>query len=273
MAAKFPADLAKHVHAQLRERKERPPSLSILTKLFETTYFASLKQEEAQSISCRIAFVRRSRPDPDPPERIVADRWQVFPLAADLPLTVRNLVQLSTAVDPWGSTLAIDVDSESRLRIWGLIEHLVSLTEAETRRHVLAEHLARADVAPQDATRAVARGFRDGSLGRSSSRLHVLPCQPRRYGQRCRLHSCRHALRPSEDRRDRIAIQSRGSYVAVAIHSEEDCAVGYVRWAQIFAERSDWAGIFVFAESDRDLVAGLLFVGFRSRHVDHKPVS
>jgi hypothetical protein len=125
MAASFPKDLATHVRAQLRERKERPPSLAVLTKLFETMYFASLKQEEAQPISCRIAFVRRSRPDPKPPERIVADRWQVFSLGADLPLTVRNLVKLSTAVDPWGSTLAVDVDSESRLRIWGLIDQSV----------------------------------------------------------------------------------------------------------------------------------------------------
>jgi hypothetical protein len=49
----------------------------------------------------------------------------VFPLGADLPLTVRNLVKLSTAVDPWGSTLAVDVDSESKLRIWGLIDQSV----------------------------------------------------------------------------------------------------------------------------------------------------
>jgi hypothetical protein len=125
MAASFPADLATHVHAQLKDRKERPPSLAIMTKLFETMYFASLKQEEAQPISCRIAFIRRSRPDPKPPERTVADRWQVFPLGADLPLTVRNLVKLSTAVDPWGSTLAVDVDSESKLRIWGLIDQSV----------------------------------------------------------------------------------------------------------------------------------------------------
>jgi hypothetical protein len=85
MAASFPADLATHVHAQLKDRKERPPSLAIMTKLFETMYFASLKQEEAQPISCRIAFIRRSRPDPKPPERTVADRWQVFPLGPICP--------------------------------------------------------------------------------------------------------------------------------------------------------------------------------------------
>ncbi|ADV83698.1 putative sensor domain DACNV-containing protein [Terriglobus saanensis] len=125
MAASFPEDLATHVRAQLVDRKERPPALKVLTQLFETMYFASLKQEEAQPISCRIAFVRRKNPDPKPPKRIVADRWQVSPLAEDLPLTVRNLVKLSTAVDPWGSTLAVDVDDDSRLRIWGLIDQSV----------------------------------------------------------------------------------------------------------------------------------------------------
>lgn len=122
MSASFPADLATHVHAQLTHRRESPPSIKVLTRLFETLYFASLKREETQPISCRIAFINRKRPDPHPPERIVPDRWQFFPLADDLPLTVRNLVKLSTAVDPWGSTLAVDTESEGKLRIWGLID-------------------------------------------------------------------------------------------------------------------------------------------------------
>jgi len=125
MSGSFPEDLARHVHAQLVARDEHPPSLKVLTRLFETLYFASLKREENQPISCRVAFINRKRPDPHPPKRIVADRWQYFPLAHDLPLNVSNLVKLSTAVDPWGSTLAVDTDSEGRLRIWGLIDQSV----------------------------------------------------------------------------------------------------------------------------------------------------
>jgi hypothetical protein len=125
MSRSFPADLAKHVRTQLVARKQHPPSQTALTTLFETLYFASLKQEENQPISCRIAFVNRKRPDPDPPERIVADRWQCCPLAHDLPLDVRNLVKLSTAVDPWGSTLAVETDSGGDWRIWGLIDQSV----------------------------------------------------------------------------------------------------------------------------------------------------
>jgi hypothetical protein len=125
MPANFPEDLAGHVHRQLIARKERPPSIRVLTRLFETLFFASLKREETQPISCRIAFIDRKRPDPHPPDTMVADRWQFFPLTDDLPLNVRNLVKLSTAVDPWGSTLAVDADSDGKLRIWGLIDQSV----------------------------------------------------------------------------------------------------------------------------------------------------
>jgi hypothetical protein len=125
MSADFPKDLASHVHRQLVHRKQIPPSTKVLTKLFETLYFASLKREETQPISCRVAFIDRKNPDPHPPDRMVPDRWRFFPLAEDLPLTVRNLVKLSTAVDPWGSTLAVDTDSKEKLRIWGLIDQSV----------------------------------------------------------------------------------------------------------------------------------------------------
>src|ERR1700726_2359297 len=125
VSASFPDDLARHVHSQLFARKARPPSVEVLTRLFEALYFASLRREESQSVSCRVAFIDRKRPDPHPPKRIVASRWQFFVLADDLPLDVSNLVKLSTAVDPWGSTLAVDTDSEGRLRIWGLIDQSV----------------------------------------------------------------------------------------------------------------------------------------------------
>jgi hypothetical protein len=104
---------------------ERPPDLATLEKLFETLYFASLKSEENQPISCRVAFISRHNPDPNPPERIVADRWKYFALSKDLPFTVRNLVKLSKAVDPWNSTLAVDSEVEGKLRIWGLIDQSV----------------------------------------------------------------------------------------------------------------------------------------------------
>jgi hypothetical protein len=120
MSARYPADLAKHV-----ARRISFPPLAVLVELFEVMYFASLKSEEAESISCRVAFVKREDPDPEPPGRKVKDRWQCFALKNDLPFTVRTLVKISKAVDPWTSTLAVDTDSGGQLRIWGLIDQSV----------------------------------------------------------------------------------------------------------------------------------------------------
>ena len=79
MSANFPADLANHVRAQLTGRKENLPSVEVLNRLFETLYFTSLKREETQPISCRVAFINSTRPDPHPPERL-------FPIAGSLSL-------------------------------------------------------------------------------------------------------------------------------------------------------------------------------------------
>lgn len=125
MPRQYPEDLARHVNSQLRAKKTIPPAFGVLRVLFEVLYFASLKSEEAEKITCRIAYVDRSNPDPDPPERIVKDRWQPFALDQDVSFTVRNLVKLSKAVDPWVSTLAVDTDSNGELRIWGLIDQSV----------------------------------------------------------------------------------------------------------------------------------------------------
>jgi hypothetical protein len=96
-----------------------------MEELFETMYFASLQREEAEAVTCRLAFVDRANSDPTPPKRIPEDRWKHFALEPDIPLSVRNLVKLSKAVDPWSSTLAVDVDIKGGLRIWGLIDQSV----------------------------------------------------------------------------------------------------------------------------------------------------
>jgi hypothetical protein len=125
MSRSFPSDLARHVHSKLNGRSSKFPSETALTKLFETLYFASLKREEDQPISCRIAFVDRNNPDPDPPIRVVANRWQCCPLGHEIPLNVRSLVKLSSAADPWASTLAVDVGKRGELFIWGMIDQSV----------------------------------------------------------------------------------------------------------------------------------------------------
>jgi hypothetical protein len=74
MPTHFPKHLAEHVHSQLSSRKKEPPAVKVLKKLFETMYFASLKREETQPISCRVAFIDRNQPDKNPPDNVTADR-------------------------------------------------------------------------------------------------------------------------------------------------------------------------------------------------------
>ena len=125
MPVRYPKDLARHVHSHLASAKSACPSLASMENLFETMYIASLKREEAETVTCRLAFVDQANPDPEPPKRIPEDRWKHFALEQDIPLTVRNLVKLSKAVDPWSSTIAVDLDSKGDLRIWGLIDQSV----------------------------------------------------------------------------------------------------------------------------------------------------
>ena len=73
-----------------------------------------------------------------------------------------------------------------------------------------------------------------------------------------------------QNRRDRVPMQASSGYFVVTVDSAKDGALGDLGGGEPFAERFDWAGIFVFAKRDRDLVAGLLLVGFRARYVDHE---
>src|SRR6516165_4889737 len=123
MIPRYPKDLASIVHSHLGAKSTVP--LNVVTTLLEVLYFASLRSEEAERISCRVAYINRNNPDPNPPKQIVKDRWKHFPFGVEVPFDVRNLVKLSKAVDPWVSTLAVDANSAGTLGIWGVIDQSV----------------------------------------------------------------------------------------------------------------------------------------------------
>jgi hypothetical protein len=52
----LPKDLEKVVHKQMGLLKTDAPDLKILTELFETLYFASMKTEERKAISCYVVY-------------------------------------------------------------------------------------------------------------------------------------------------------------------------------------------------------------------------
>lgn len=118
----FPKDLADAVYADLMTRNLPTPPLMALCALFEGLYFASLRTEEAQPIRIYVIYLDPDNPDPNPPQRIVNDRWSCAKIAPPLPLTVENLVKIATASDPRASAFAVYHDSQQSLTIWGLID-------------------------------------------------------------------------------------------------------------------------------------------------------
>lgn len=121
-----PQDLAKVVHKRLEGAKisSTLPNLPLLNRLFENLFYTSLKTEEGQFIKVTATLIDPDNPDPNPPQRIVADRWNYMHFKDRLPFSVKNLVKLSKAADPWSSSLAIYYEN-NELYIWGMIDQAI----------------------------------------------------------------------------------------------------------------------------------------------------
>ena len=122
-----PFDLAKLVYKKLEGAKvsSPKPSQEVLNELFESLFYTSLKTEEGQFIKVTITVMDPDDPDPKPPQRIVADRWNYIFFKNRIPFSVKNLIKLSKAADPWSSSLAVYYNSEDELYIWGMIDQAV----------------------------------------------------------------------------------------------------------------------------------------------------
>jgi len=119
-------DLAEIVCKKLENAKtEYPhPSEIILRKLFAELFFASLKTEEGQLTRVTITLIDPNDPDPNPPERIVAHRWNCINFEERIPFSVKNLVKLSKAADPLSASLAVYYENNS-LFIWGMVDQAI----------------------------------------------------------------------------------------------------------------------------------------------------
>lgn len=116
-------DIAIAVRNELTRRKNKSiPALTVLAELFQTLFFASLKTEEGQPINSYIVYINPSNPDPNPPQRIVKDRWSYIPFAEKLQFNVSNLVKVAKASDPRTSSFAVYHDHRQQLYIWGLVD-------------------------------------------------------------------------------------------------------------------------------------------------------
>lgn len=119
---KYPKDLASVVFSEIKRKNASFPSLELLTSLFETMYFASIKTEESEPIIFNIVYLDSSNPDPEPPERIVQDRWGFVNFSNPIELNLSNVIKLAKASDPRTSSLAIHHNENDEIFIWGLID-------------------------------------------------------------------------------------------------------------------------------------------------------
>ena len=119
---KQPFDLADVLCKELRQRKLLCPALEQVVTIFETLYFASMRTEEGQSLSCHIIFLDPANPDPQPPEKIVNDRWSYVPFSTPILFSVSDLVKIAKASDPRTSSFVVFPSQNGQLYIWGLID-------------------------------------------------------------------------------------------------------------------------------------------------------
>ena len=121
-----PTDLAQFVFDELQRSKikDKKPSLEILIKLFETLYFTSLQTEEGQFIKLIVTLLdhEKIRPEEDDDQ---FDDWKFYPFDPQEILSIKNLVKLSKAVDPWSSSLSVYYDDKEDLYIYGMVDQTI----------------------------------------------------------------------------------------------------------------------------------------------------
>ena len=117
----YPAEMATNLIKQWSLRglsDDLLPDTKLLTTLLDVGYQASLLREEDDPVRCRILFA-----NPEYLETLTPDgpRPHVLEFSEPATLTAHNLRKLSAAAGYYRAMLAVRVDSESQLVIWGLV--------------------------------------------------------------------------------------------------------------------------------------------------------
>ncbi len=111
------------------------PSLAVLQEIFNILFYASLRTEEGQPIQVRVYYSDPAHPDPAPPPTIRADRWQMFALGDEIPLTTTSLTKFAKAADAWSTGIAIYHTEEKGVFIWGLVDQVLHLSTSLVREN------------------------------------------------------------------------------------------------------------------------------------------
>ena len=140
-STQYPFDLARLVAAQLDKMTGRTPTESVLVRLFETLYFASLRTEEGWQPRTTVNFVDVATPAGGPPPSAAANAWTAVPFTRPLVFDMRTITKLARAADPAVSSVDVFADEAGELFIWGMVdqelrhgERIVLAADSETRR-------------------------------------------------------------------------------------------------------------------------------------------
>lgn len=117
-----PRELAQAVREELAKRSRIAPELEILVKIFEVMYYTSLLTEESAPLTYQLIYLNPQEPDPDPPRRIVRDRWSFVRLARPIGFTIGEVKKIARSSDPRTSAFVVHPDESGDLFIWGLID-------------------------------------------------------------------------------------------------------------------------------------------------------
>lgn len=121
-----PHDLAQYVYEEMQRSKikDRKPTLKVLTDIFETLYFTSLQTEEGQFIKLIVTLLDHENIREEE-EEDQFDEWKFFPFETEHSFSIKNLVKLSKAVDPWSASLSVYYDASEEIFIYGMIDQTI----------------------------------------------------------------------------------------------------------------------------------------------------
>ncbi|RKR81900.1 hypothetical protein BDD43_2061 [Mucilaginibacter gracilis] len=122
---KTPNDLAAFVFSELNRSKiqDAKPSEEILREIFNTLYYTSLQTEEGQFIKVTVTLLDHNSTAKG--KVLAYDDWAFYPFKPAIEFTVKNLVKLSKAADPWSSSLAVYYNDQGELFINGMIDQTI----------------------------------------------------------------------------------------------------------------------------------------------------
>jgi len=78
--------------------------------------------EEGQKITFDVTWIDPDNPDPNPPGRIVSDRWTTVPFSSKIRATARSLMKAARATDPRTSSFAVYGSEAEQVFIWGMVD-------------------------------------------------------------------------------------------------------------------------------------------------------